>query len=134
MVLALREGAKISEDKFQGSVNGVFQTVVRVFWGKQIPLPPFLTQLNLLFTSILPLFNLFFTFFEPQFNLCFVTKLEPRFGNHGFTDSWKWGKLFYLQLELFCLQLGFFAYSSLRCLLDTLSHCKQKSSNCKQKS
>ena len=38
-----------------------------------------------------------------------------------------WGKLFYLQLELFCLQLSFFAYSPLRPLLDALSHCKQKS-------
>ena len=38
------------------------------------------------------------------------------------------GKLFYLQLELFCLQLSFFAYSPLRPLLDALSHCKQKSS------
>ena len=36
-----------------------------------------------------------------------------------------WGKLFYLQLELFCLQLGIFAYSP---LLDALSHCEQKSS------
>ena len=42
-----------------------------------------------------------------------------------------WGKLFYLQLELFCLQLSFFAYSPLRPSLDALSHCKQKSSNCK---
>ena len=41
------------------------------------------------------------------------------------------GKLFYLQLELFYLQLSFFAYSPLRPLLETLSHCKQKSSNCK---
>ena len=31
-----------------------------------------------------------------------------------------------LQLELFCLQLSFFAYSPLRPLLDALSHCKQK--------
>ena len=36
------------------------------------------------------------------------------------------GKLVYLQLELFCLQLSFFAYSPLRPLLDALSHCKQK--------
>ena len=36
------------------------------------------------------------------------------------------GKLFYLQLELLCLQLSFFAYSPLRPLLDALSHCKQK--------
>ena len=37
------------------------------------------------------------------------------------------GKLFYLQLELFCLQLRFFAYSPLTRLLDALSsHCKQK--------
>ena len=41
------------------------------------------------------------------------------------------GKLFYLQLELFCLRLSFFAYSPLRPFLDALSHCKQKSSNCK---
>ena len=44
------------------------------------------------------------------------------------------GKLFYLQLELFCLQLSFFAYSPLRRSLEALSHCKQESSNCKQKS
>ena len=37
-----------------------------------------------------------------------------------------WGKLFYLQLELFCLQLSFFACSPLRPLLDALSHCKEK--------
>ena len=42
-----------------------------------------------------------------------------------------WGKLFYLQLELFRLQLSFFACSPLRPLLGALSHCKQKSSNCK---
>ena len=41
------------------------------------------------------------------------------------------GKLLYLQLELFGLQLSFFAYSPLRPLLDAPSHCKQKSSNCK---
>ena len=35
-------------------------------------------------------------------------------------------KLFYLQLEFFCLQLSFFAYSSLRPLLDALSHFSQK--------
>ena len=63
----------------QGSVNGGFQTVVRVFWGNEIPLAPF--YLNL--TSFLPQFYLFFTFFKPLFNLCFVTNLEPRFGNHG---------------------------------------------------
>ena len=43
------------------------------------------------------------------------------------------GKLFYLQLELFCLLLSFFAYSLSRPLLDALYHCTQKSSNCKQK-
>ena len=35
------------------------------------------------------------------------------------------GSFFYVQLELFCLQLSFFAYSPLRPLLDALSHCKQ---------
>ena len=40
-------------------------------------------------------------------------------------------KLLYLQLEFFCLQLSFFAYSPLRPLLDALSHCKQQSSSCK---
>ena len=42
------------------------------------------------------------------------------------TAGFLWGKLFYLQLELFCLQLSSFAYSPLRPLLDALSHCKQK--------
>ena len=45
--------------KIQGSVNGGFQTVVRVFWGNEIPLPPF--YLNL--TSCLPQFYLFFNLF-----------------------------------------------------------------------
>ena len=40
--------------KFQGSVNGGFQTVVRVLWVSEIPLPPF--YLNL--TSFLPQFCL----------------------------------------------------------------------------
>ena len=44
------------------------------------------------------------------------------------------GSFFYLQLELLCLQLIFFAYNPLGCFLDALSHCKQKNSNCKQKS
>ena len=38
-------------------------------------------------------------------------------------------KLFYLQLEFFCLQLSFCACILLRCLLDALAHCKQKNSN-----
>ena len=49
----------------------------------------------------------------------------------GLKADKKSGKLFYLQLELFCLQLSFFAYSPLRPLLGALSHCEQKSSNCK---
>ena len=44
------------------------------------------------------------------------------------------GKPFYLQLDHFCLQLSFFACSPLRPLWEALSHCKWKSSNCKQKS
>ena len=47
------------------------------------------------------------------------------------SGGYDWGKLFYLQLEFFCLQLSFFAYSLLRPFLDALSHCKQKSSPCK---
>ena len=43
------------------------------------------------------------------------------------------GNSSYLQLELFCLQLSFFAYSPLGCFLDTLSRCRQESFNCKQK-
>ena len=69
--------------EIQGSVNGGFQTVVRVLSRDQIPLPSF--DLNL--TSFLPQVCLFFTLFpsslKPPFNLCFVTSLEPRLGNHG---------------------------------------------------
>ena len=51
--------AKIAVAIAQGSVNGGFQTVVRVFWGNEIPLPPF----HLNFTSFLPQFYLFLNFF-----------------------------------------------------------------------
>ena len=45
-----------------------------------------------------------------------------------------WGAGFFcLQLEFFCLQSSLLAYRSLRCLSGAFSHCKQKSSNCKQK-
>ena len=47
--------------------------------------------------------------------LCYVSTIERR-------------KLLCLQFEHFSLQLSFFAYSPFRCLLDTLSHCKQKAS------
>ena len=47
------------------------------------------------------------------------------------------GKLFYLQLEIFCVRLSIFVYSLLMCLSDTVSHYKQqfsnRNSNCKQK-
>ena len=38
------------------------------------------------------------------------------------------GKFLYLQLQLLSLQLSFFAYSWLSCLLEARSHCKQESS------
>ena len=38
---------------------------------------------NLNLTSFLPQFYLFLPLFYLFFNLCFVTNLEPRFGNHG---------------------------------------------------
>ena len=46
---------------FQGSANGGFQKVVRVFWGNEIPLPPFYLSL----TSFLPQFYLNLTSFLP---------------------------------------------------------------------
>ena len=49
----------------QGSVNGGFQTVVRVLCGNEIPLPPF--DLNLI--PFLPQFYLNFTSFLPHFYL-----------------------------------------------------------------
>ena len=66
----------------QGSVNGGFQTVVRVLRGNEIPLPPF----YLSFTSILPQFYLNLTPFLPLFNLfltSFLTPSEPTISNHG---------------------------------------------------
>ena len=37
---------------YQGSVNGGFQTMVLVFWGNDVPLPPFVPLFNLLSTSV----------------------------------------------------------------------------------
>ena len=62
----------------QGSVNGGFQTVVRVFWGNEILLPPF--YLNL--TSFLPQFYLCLTSFLPLFSLN-LTSASSRLSNHG---------------------------------------------------
>ena len=68
-----------------------------------------------------------FTFSNPIF------LFTPIFCLRGETDNLVYhlakkdgGKLFYWQLELFCLQLSFFAYSPLRPFLEALSHCKQK--------
>ena len=43
------------------------------------------------------------------------------------------GTLFYLQLEFFCLQLSFFAYSPLRPLLDVLTTVSKKAPIVSQK-
>ena len=39
-------------------------------------------------------------------------------------DCFSRGKIVYLQLERFCLQLSFSAYSPCKCLLDAFSHCR----------
>ena len=59
------ERSDLLQHSIQGSVNGGFQTEVRVFWQNEIPLPPF--YLNL--TFFLPQFYLFLTSFLPLFNL-----------------------------------------------------------------
>ena len=51
-----------------------------------------------------------------------------RFFFSAYEFPYKWGKLFYLQLGFFLLTVKLLCLQS---LLDTLSHCKQKSSNCK---
>ena len=64
---------------------------------------------------------------------CAIRPLVERrsFGRWG-PECAKRGKLFYLQLKFFYLQLSFFPYSPLRCFLETLSHCKQRSSTVSQ--
>ena len=49
-----------------------------------------------------------------------------------FFDSRQMGEAVLPTARVFCLQLNFFAYSPLRCLLNALSLCKQESLNCKQ--
>ena len=70
--------AKHGVDFCQGSVNGGFQTVVRVLWGNGIPLPPFYLNLN----PFLPQFYLFLTSFSPNFYLN-LTSAQPAISNHG---------------------------------------------------
>ena len=58
--------------EFQGSVNGGFQTVVRVLWGNEILLPPFYPR--------------FYLDFNLDFNLNFnldLTSAQPALSNHG---------------------------------------------------
>ena len=66
-------------DGNQESVNGGFQTMVRVWSAEQIPA----SQLNLKFTSVLPQFCLFKTSLLPHLDLCSAGNLEPRLGNLG---------------------------------------------------
>ena len=70
--------ARTRPGKTQGSVGCGFQTVVRVFWGNEVPLPPF--YLNL--TSFLPQFYLLLTSFLPLLNLN-LTSASSRISNHG---------------------------------------------------
>ena len=56
--------------------------MVRVFWGNEIPLPPF--YLN--FTPLLPQFHLFFTSFLPLFILN-LTSASSRISNHGLEST-----------------------------------------------
>ena len=85
----------------QGSVNGGFQTVVRVFWGNEIPLPPF--YLNFA-TPFLPQFYLFLTSSLPLFNLN-LTSASSRFSNHGLetTVYIPLGKFHFARFTLSCL-------------------------------
>ena len=56
---------------------------------------------------------------NPVFSIC-LTNFDDTImleSDHSLRVLFSWGKLFYLQLELFCLQLSFFAYSPLRPLL-----------------
>ena len=83
------------------------------------------TPLDSPFSTTLSVHGLHFTVCAPSITYPFhFVELDFLVGCNG-------GKLFYLQLELFYLQLSFFAYSPLRPLFEALSHCKQKSSNCK---
>ena len=66
------------DSSLQGSVNGGFQTVVRVLSGQRIPLPPF----NLNLTSFLPQVYLILTSLLPFFNLN-LTSASSGISNHG---------------------------------------------------
>ena len=59
-------------------------------------------------------------FLHRKIGIIFLVSLSLLFGGGRVLQ-----KFFYLQLALLCSQLRFFAYSSLRCLLDALSRCKQ---------
>ena len=65
--------------KARGSVNGGFQTMVRVWSGEQIPVPPS----NLNFASVLPHFNLFVTSF------LILTSFQPLRIQQSRTTVWK---------------------------------------------
>ena len=61
--------------------------------------------------------------------LCYSGRGFPQGQTHQTIDlAKKRGKFFYLQFELFRLQLSFFAHSPLRCFLRHTSHCNQRSS------
>ena len=75
----------VPEAIFQGSVNGGFQTMVRVWSGDRIPLPP----CNLNFASFLPQFYLIWTSFLPLFHVN-LTSASSGISNHGLETTYPW--------------------------------------------
>ena len=69
----------------------------------------------------------------PWKDLTFIRSGSGKPNRRKWGQEKKRGKLFYIQLELYCWQLSFFAYSLLSCLLEALSHCKQKISIASEK-
>ena len=57
-------------------------------------------------------------------------QISRNLGSSKSLSTRSWGKASLLTAVVFCLQLSFFAYSLLRCLLDAFSHCQQKGFNC----
>ena len=100
------------------------------------------------FSTLPPILNIFSNFLELSTKAAFAKAAFDTLRSQWWTrlsvtqstqfnlgcSRLHWGKFFYLQLELFCLQLSVFAYSPQKCVLDTLSHCQaEMRQKCKPK-
>ena len=143
--IAIFWDAKLKRDSWKGASRRSLECLVGEYGtAKGVAGTVSLPIVSFFFRFLLPFFLFFFFFRFPifsVFSVFFRFIFRTKTGRHRLRDPFcetltehsfllksrtesvriVWGETFYLQLEFFCLRLSFFAYSPLRCLLESTS-------------